>query len=126
MTSLKDTKDNNTNIGEKFQQETKYDPKKPLGHALDWSHRPKSYKNHESPLAYLSLPDPDMKSRTNLWQLLRERRSRREYDTGRNLKESLLSALLWATQGVTAKYGEFLSEQHLLLGGSIQWKPICF
>ena len=117
MTSLKDTKDNNTNIGEKFQQETKYDPKKPLGHALDWSRRPKSYKNHESPLAYLSLSDPDMKSRANLWQLLRERRSRREYDTGRNLKESLLSALLWATQGVTAKYGEFLFRTAPSAGG---------
>jgi len=120
MTSFKDTENNNTtntNIGEKFQQETKYDPDKPMGYALDWSRRPKSYKNHESPLAYIPLSDPGMKSRANLWQLLRDRRSRREYDAGRNLKENLLSALLWATQGVTAKYGEFLFRTAPSAGG---------
>lgn len=120
MTSFKDTKDSNTtntNIGEKFQQETKYDPNKPMGYALDWSRRPKFHKNHESPLAYIPLSDPDMKSRANLWQLLRDRRSKREYDAGRNLKKDLLSALLWATQGVTAKYGEFLFRTAPSAGG---------
>jgi SagB-type dehydrogenase family enzyme len=120
MTSFKDTKNNNTtntNIGEKFQQETKYDPDKPMGYTLDWSRRPKSYKNHKSPLTYIPLSDPDMKSRANLWQLLRDRRSKREYNARRNLKENLLSALLWATQGVTAKYGEFLFRTAPSAGG---------
>ncbi len=120
MTSFKDTKDSNTtntNIGEKFQQETKYDPDKPMGYALDWSRRPKFHKNHKSPLAYIPLSDPDMKSGANLWQLLRDRRSKREYDAGRNLKKDLLSALLWATQGVTAKYGEFLFRTAPSAGG---------
>jgi len=120
MTSFKDTKDStstNPDIGKKFQQETKYHPDKLIGHALDWSCRPEPYKNHESPLAYIPLPDPDMKSGANLWQLLRDRRSRREYDAGRNLKENLLSALLWATQGVTVKYGEFLFRTTPSAGG---------
>jgi len=120
MTSFKDSKDSNTtntNIGEKFQQETKYDPNKPMGYALDWSRRPKSHKNHKSPLAYIPLSDPDMKSGANLWQLLRDRRSKREYDAGRSLKKDLLSALLWATQGVTAKYGEFLFRTAPSAGG---------
>ena len=120
MTPIKDTKNSNTtntNIGEKFQQETKYDPDKPMGYALDWSRRPKSYKNHESPLAYISLSDPDMKSKANLWQLLQNRRSRREYATQQDLKDNLLSALLWATQGVTAKYGEFLFRTAPSAGG---------
>jgi len=120
MTAIKNTKNSNTantNIGEKFQQETKYDPNKPMGYGLDWNRRPKSYKNHESPLAYIPLSDPDMKSKANLWQLLQHRRSRREYTTKRNLKQNLLSALLWATQGVTAKYGEFLFRTAPSAGG---------
>ena len=120
MTTSKDGRKNTTtitNIGEQFQQETKYDPDKPLGYALDWSRRPKPYKEHDLSLAYISLPDPDMTSKANLWQLLRHRRSRREYNTGRSLKENLLSALLWATQGVTAKYGEFLFRTAPSAGG---------
>ena len=120
MTTFKDTKNKsgtNTNIGEKFQQETKYDPNKPMGYALDWSRRPKSFKNHDSSLAYISLSDPDMKANANLWQLLQNRRSRREYDTKQDLKNNLLSALLWATQGVTAKYGEFLFRTAPSAGG---------
>jgi SagB-type dehydrogenase family enzyme len=120
MKSLKDTKgthNTNTDIGEKFQQETKYDPEKSTGYDLDWSRRPEPYKNHKSPLAYIPLPDPDIKSGANLWHLLRSRRSRREYDAGGNLKGELLSALLWATQGVTAKYEGFLFRTAPSAGG---------
>ena len=120
MTTWKDREKNTatiTNIGEQFQQETKYDPDKPMGYTLDWSRRPKSYKNHDSPLAYFPLSDPGMTSKANLWQLLRQRRSRREYNAGQSLKENLLSALLWATQGVTAKYGEFLFRTAPSAGG---------
>jgi len=123
MTTFKDTKDTNTtntNIGEKFQQETKYDPDKPMGYALDWSRRPKSYKNHESPLAYIPLSKPDMKSKANLWKLLQHRRSRREYNTKRDLKENLLSALLWATQGCNCEIWRIsFQNSTLLLEGSI-------
>ena len=112
-----DSNDKNTYIGEKFQEETKYNPDKSMGHALDWSHRPEPFKNHTSPLAYVSLPDPDIKSDANLWQLLQDRRSKREYDAGRNLNGELLSTILWATQGITAKYGEFLFRTAPSAGG---------
>jgi SagB-type dehydrogenase family enzyme len=120
MSALKDTRDSKSttaNIGERFQQETKYDPNKSLGHGLNWSQRPKAYKNHDSPLAYIPLSDPDLKSHANLWQLLRDRRSRRQYDPGGNLKKDHLSILLWATQGVTSKYGEFLFRTAPSAGG---------
>jgi SagB-type dehydrogenase family enzyme len=107
----------NIDIGEKFQQETKYHPDKSIGHTLDWSRRPEPYKNYKSPLAIIPLPDPDMKTGANLWQLLRGRRSRREYDAGRSLKEGILSTLVWATQGVTAKYGGFLFRTAPSAGG---------
>ncbi len=118
MTSFKDTKNgNNINIGERFQQETKYEPNTPMGYDLDWSRRPKSHKNHESPLAYISLPEPAMKSRASLWQLLRDRRSRRQYNAERNLEKDFLSTILWATQGITAKYGGFLFRTAPSAGG---------
>ena len=120
MTSFKNPKDindKNTYIGEKFQQATKYSPDKPMGYTLDWSRRPEPYKNHRSPLAYIPLPDPDIKSGANLRQLLQDRRSRREYDAGQSLKGELLSAILWATQGITAKYGEFLFRTAPSAGG---------
>ena len=93
-------------IGERFQEETKYDPDAMEGHTLDWSRQPEPYKNYEAPLAVIPLPEPDLTGDPNLWQLLYSRRSRREYDGGRPLTTEKLSALLWATQGVTARYGE--------------------
>lgn len=120
MKSLKDLKgsnDINTDIGDKFQQETKYDPEKLRAYSLDWSRRPEPYKNYESPLAIIPLPEPDMKTESNLWQLLQGRRSRRDYDAERTLKGELLSALLWATQGITAKYGESLFRTAPSAGG---------
>jgi len=90
-------------IGERFQEETKYDPDAMEGHTLDWSRQPEPYKNYEAPLAVIPLPEPDLTGDPHLWQLLHSRRSRREYDAGRSLQAEKLSALLWATQGVTAR-----------------------
>ena len=104
-------------IGERFQQETKYDPDAMEGHALDWSRQPKPYKNYEAPLAVIPLPEPDVQGDPNLWRLLYSRRSRREYDAGQPLTPEKLSALLWATQGVTARYGEVLFRTAPSAGG---------
>jgi SagB-type dehydrogenase family enzyme len=104
-------------IGEQFQQETKYNPDAMEGHTLDWNRQPEPYKNYEAPLATIPLPEPDLTGDPNLWQLLARRRSRREYDAGRPLTPSKLSALLWATQGVTARYGEVLFRTAPSAGG---------
>ncbi len=93
-------------VGARFQEETKYTPEKLRGHSLDWDKFPYPYKDHENALATISLPTPEFKGEANLWQLLRRRRSRREYVTERTFPLELLSALLWATQGLTAKYGD--------------------
>ena len=93
-------------IGTLFQEETKYTPEKLRGHSLDWNNFPATYKDYESPLATIKLPTPEFTGDTNLWELLRRRRSRREYATERSLPQGLLSALLWATQGLTVKYGD--------------------
>lgn len=92
--------------GDRFQQETKYTPENLGGRSLDWSRRPQPFKNHESPIAIISLPEPEITGGPNLWTVLNTRRSRRAYDAERSLKLELLSVLLWAAQGVTAIYGD--------------------
>lgn len=108
---------NEAGPGDRFQQETKYDPDKLRGSTLDWGRCPEHYKDYKAPLAVIPLPEPDTKTEANLWQVLYSRRSRREYDAGRTLKPGLLSALLWATQGVTARYGDTLFRTAPSAGG---------
>src|SRR4030042_4372899 len=104
-------------IGERFQQDTKYKPDNMEGHTLDWSKQPEPVKNDEAPLAAIPLPEPDLTGVPNLRQLLYSRRSRREYETGQPLPPEKLSTLLWATQGVTARYGEVLFRTAPSAGG---------
>jgi SagB-type dehydrogenase family enzyme len=93
-------------IGATFQEETTYTPEKLRGHGLDWSKFPATYKNYEAPLARVSLPQPAIAGEANVWQLLQRRRSRRAYAPGQSLSQGVLSALLWATQGLTARHGD--------------------
>jgi len=94
-------------IGDTFQQETKYTPERLRGHWLDWSSFPATYKSYEAPLARIDLPRPEeIQRETSLWHLLRTRRSRRAYKVEQQLTQGLLSALLWATQGLTARLGD--------------------
>ena len=104
-------------IGEQFQQETKYNPDAMEGHTLDWDRQPEPYKNYDAPLATIPLPEPDLSGDPNLWRLLSSRRSIREYDAGRPVTPAKLSALLWATQGITARYGEVLFRTAPSAGG---------
>jgi SagB-type dehydrogenase family enzyme len=93
-------------IGDTFQQETKYTPERLRGHSLDWSSFPSIYKSYETPLARINLAQPEIHRETRFWQLLRRRRSRRAYNVKQQLTQELLSALLWATQGLTARQGD--------------------
>ena len=94
-------------IGARFQEETKYTPERLRGHWLDWDNVPATYKDYETKLTTIALPEPDTgEEGGGVWQLLRRRRSRRSYDTERRLPLGLLSALLWASQGLTARYGD--------------------
>jgi SagB-type dehydrogenase family enzyme len=87
------------------------------GHALDWDAIPKPYKHYESPLSIIQLPEPRAKGEPNLWKLLLKRRSRREYSAGRSIELEALSSLLWATQGLTARYGDVLFRTAPSAGG---------
>ena len=103
---MKGKKEMSGGIGETFQQETKYTPEKLQGHTLDWDNVPSPYKDYESPLGRISLPEPEFVEGADLWPLLFRRRSRRDYAPGTPISRPVLAALLWATQGVTARYGD--------------------
>lgn len=93
-------------IGNQFQEETKYTPERIGGHFLDWKTFPSPFKNYENPLAIVDLPQPEFTGNSDIWRALLKRRSRRVYKSAEPLSLGSLSALLWATQGITEKYGE--------------------
>jgi SagB-type dehydrogenase family enzyme len=92
-------------IGERFQGETKYSPEKMGGYSLDWDSFPESFKDYETPLARINLPKPELGGDLNIWQALFARRSVRDYEVAGSMPLGVLSGLLWATQGITARYG---------------------
>lgn len=95
-------------IGDRYQKETSYDPDSLKGHSLDWHNRPDQYKKHADSLSITKLPEPDFSGQSNIWQVLQTRRSYRVFDETGSIPQNRLSALLWATQGITAKYGDML------------------
>ena len=82
-------------IGERFQEETKY--VRPSAVSL----RPQKESLGSAPQTIV-LPTPDISEGPGIWEVMRKRRSLRDYR-----KEPLslqeLANLLWATQGVTVK-----------------------
>lgn len=95
-----------TDIGERFQNETKYTPEMLAGYMPDWQSIPKPFKEYEHPLARFPLPDPKTSKDKGFWKLILKRRTRREYLGDRILKLNDLAALLWAAQGLTGQFGD--------------------
>ncbi len=94
-------------IGERFQNETKYTPEILNGYMLDWKSIPEPFKEYKNAIARISLPEPKTSAgKANLWKLLLKRRTCRDYNTQASLKLNDLAALLWATQGLTAQLGD--------------------
>ncbi len=93
--------------GERFQEETKYTSENLGGHFLDWEHMPERYKNYPESTPKTALPQPQIDNPTNIWEVFQKRRSVRDYAMDPELPIGALSALLWATQGITAAAGGF-------------------
>jgi SagB-type dehydrogenase family enzyme len=96
-----------SSIGEQFQQETKYFPDTLGGHHLDWEHRPERYKSYPDSTPRIKLPEPGFNRDASFWDAVLKRRSVRKYSPDLALPLETLSALLWATQGITAAVGDF-------------------
>jgi SagB-type dehydrogenase family enzyme len=90
-------------IGVRFQEETKYTPENIGGYSLDWAEMPETYKSYGHPLGIIPLPQPEVPVSADLWETILKRRSVRTFARERPLPLGLLAALLWATQGITAR-----------------------
>jgi SagB-type dehydrogenase family enzyme len=86
-------------IGEEFQQKTKYDPCKMETHSLNWSSKPQLYKTIPDSKK-IKLPKPDINKSFTLTELLKLRKSVREYKN-EPLSIAEVSNLLWAATGIS-------------------------
>lgn len=85
-------------IGERFQEETKYQPGKIPVHRLAWDVRPPLYKDYpELPKVELSAFTPP--KAMSLDQALKQRKSVRDFQD-RSISLGQLSYLLWASSGI--------------------------
>ena len=71
--------DHQNDIGERFQEETKYTPDRIGGHYLDWEHMPERYKSYPEAAAKIKLPDVKFGEAGDLWEIILRRRSVRNY-----------------------------------------------
>ncbi|MCX8052452.1 MAG: SagB/ThcOx family dehydrogenase [Armatimonadetes bacterium] len=85
-------------VGDKFQQETKYHPNKLFGPGPDWAARPETLKEYPQAKSF-KLPSPKAGARRFLDEVLRERRSVRDYSP-KPVTIDQLSFLTWAADGV--------------------------
>ena len=88
------------NIGDAYQEITKYRRDDIPRGGLDFSKKPLHYKSYENPLKVIELPTPEHTGGGALWDMLAKRRTRRTYRP-EPLKLAELSQLLWAANGKT-------------------------
>lgn len=85
-------------IGDKFQQETKYEPARMPRHRLAWETKPSVYKEYPS-AQKLELPSFDLNQPPSLDQVLRQRKSIRDFQA-KSISRGRLSYMLWASTGI--------------------------
>jgi len=86
-------------VGDIFQRETKYHRGRiPMG-GLDGISKPDIYKRYSS-VPRVKLPPPSFDQVISIWEVMRRRRSVREF-RGEPISSADLSQLLWASQGIT-------------------------
>ncbi|MBI5190995.1 MAG: SagB/ThcOx family dehydrogenase [Nitrospirae bacterium] len=88
------------NVGDAFQQVTKYDRDDMPRGGLDLEKRPGHYKVYEDPIMTIELGQPDRAGGAGLWDVLDARRTRRTYRP-EPLALGELSQMLWAANGKT-------------------------
>jgi SagB-type dehydrogenase family enzyme len=93
-------------IGDRYHQETKYSRNAMGRGGLDWAHQPDPYKSFPDSSIRFSLRPPVQKEGKSLWEAIAQRRSVRKFSS-RSLTFPELSQLLWATQGITLRAGEY-------------------
>jgi len=87
-----------SDVGDRFQQETKYALDAMAGAGLDWSRKPELYKTYPDRRS-IALPAFAPSRLMTLDKVLRQRRSVREFQ-GEPLSLGQLGYLLWASTGI--------------------------
>jgi SagB-type dehydrogenase family enzyme len=100
-------KEEDAKVGELYQESTKYHRDKMPTGPIDLRNMPRQYKMYQDSYPY-TLPPPAFNGKKNLEQLLKQRRSYREFSS-RPLSQAELSTLIWASQGITHKEGDFIA-----------------
>lgn len=85
-------------IGDKFQQETKYEPSRIPRHKLVWDAKPALYKEYPE-AQKIELPSFDPNQPMSLDRALRQRKSIRDFQQ-QPISKDQLSYLLWASTGI--------------------------
>jgi SagB-type dehydrogenase family enzyme len=93
-------------LGDQFQQGTKYTRENVGGHSLDWSNQPETFKIYPD-APRIKLPAPQSENGPDLWPIIKSRRSVRHF-AAEPLEVSMISQLLWGTQGITHERGRYL------------------
>jgi SagB-type dehydrogenase family enzyme len=96
---------NKDNIGDVYQLETKYYRNQMSGGRMQMPDISEFYKTYPDSEA-ISLPEPDLSSGESIWDVMRQRRSIRDYSS-EEVSINELSILLWGIQGVTARRGNY-------------------
>ncbi|MGC8862342.1 MAG: SagB/ThcOx family dehydrogenase [Armatimonadota bacterium] len=86
------------NVGDTFQQMTKYHPGRPFGPSPDWASRPEAHKEYPHS-ALVRLPAPERGRGLLLDEALRARKSIRDYSSS-PITLDQLSYLAWAADGI--------------------------
>ena len=88
-------------LGHVYQQATKYD-RDDMRRAGPRPPHPGEHKRYPDAAGVIALPPPESAGGKGLWDVIAQRRSRREYSPGAIGLDDL-SQLLWASQGITAR-----------------------
>jgi len=86
------------NIGERFQNETKYDRERMPTGSLDWGKKPKTYKEYPD-ARKIPLAKPEKCGEMSLYEAMLRRKSQRQF-LNAPISLDALSCLLWASSGI--------------------------
>ena len=87
-----------SDLGDRFQRETKYDPREMPGHRLDWQAKPELYKEYPE-ADKIELPHFEPTKAMTLEQALKQRKSIRDFQD-KPISKGQLAYLLWASTGI--------------------------
>ena len=92
---------------EDYQQKSKYYRGMQRLPEFPFKERVPSFKTYNDVISKIALHPPNLNDGAGIWEILNTRRSRRHY-TMEKIPFEDFSQLVWATQGVTKRFGNYL------------------